>query len=305
MRTFRTAAALAAAAVLLPGVAAAALPARLVAVTYDAAGTARLYALVNGHRRALGLPALALDTRLAGIARTWTLGMAASGDLAHNDALFTSATHALLRIKTFGENVAYASRGVDSAHQVLLDSPHHRENIESRAYAVAGFAVAVDAKGVTWVTEDFGSRPVAPAATTAPAPRPVAAPTPARAASTAARPAARAAIAARRPAPVAARPAAPAAPAYVPPAWPHRASPTDRVDPAATGPATAPAAATGTAAGAPRTATLDATRAGGHRTTPAATPLAAVATALAAATVAALARALRPRARRRSATLAA
>ena len=238
MRTFRAAAVLAAAAVLLPGAGASALSGRAGAtagaVTYDAAGTARLYSLVNAHRRANGLPALAVDTRLASIARTWTVSMATTEHLAHNDALFTKATHSLLGIRNLGENVAFASLGVERAHVILMESPPHRANIDNAAYAVGGFAVVRDAKGVTWVTEDFGSRPVA-----ATAPKPAAVAPRMTTAKSAAAPRTTPAKPAAAPAP-----AAPAAPPYVAPSAPRRESTTDRVDvpfdvTALAGPATA------------------------------------------------------------------
>lgn len=292
MRTFRTAAALAVAAVLAPGAAAAAGSgaAGLAAgtVTYDAAGTARLYSLVNAHRRSIGLVPLVADTRLTSIAKTWTLHMAASGDLAHNDALFTKATHTLLGIKRLGENVAFASLGVDRAHVILMQSPPHRANIDNPVYAVGGFAVARDAKGVTWVTEDFGSRPVAAAPKPAPAPA-------ARTAAPAAAPApARPAAPAPRTRPVA---AAPAAPPYVAPTAPRRESTTDRVD-VPSGPAGVAAAAPAGAVPAPAarlaSAASGAARAGGSVPAEAPAPV-ALATLLAACGVAGLHAAVRRR----------
>jgi hypothetical protein len=161
-----------------------------VSVAYDAAGTARLLVLVNEHRRAIGLRALAVNTGLTQVARSWTVTMATTQTLAHNDALFTRTEHAALRIATFGENVAYSSASVDDAHQTLMHSPHHLANIETGAFAVAGFAVVTDARGWYWVTEDFGS---APKPATAPA---VAAP-PRTAAASGAAPAAGHEVAAR------------------------------------------------------------------------------------------------------------
>jgi hypothetical protein len=133
---------------------------------YDAAGTTRLYALVNAHRTAKGLRPLAVSTRLAPIARTWTTHMASTGTFAHNDAMFSAASHRALGMSTLGENVAY-NYSVEAAHTALLNSPHHLYNIELPAFAVAGFAVVVDGTGKYWVTEDFGS---APRAAAAPAP---------------------------------------------------------------------------------------------------------------------------------------
>lgn len=133
---------------------------------YDAAATTHLLALVNAHRAAIGLGALRTDSRLAAVAQSWTLRMTTTGVLAHNDALFTHDEHTALRIATFGENVAYSSTSVDAAHDALMHSPHHLANIETAAFAVAGFAVALDARGWVWVTEDFGTEP---RAATAPA----------------------------------------------------------------------------------------------------------------------------------------
>jgi uncharacterized protein YkwD len=147
---------------------------KVLAPKYDAAGTARLYALVNAHRTAKGLKALSVHTRLAGIARDWSTSMARTGNFAHNDALFTKASHRSLGMATLGENVAF-NYSVEAAHLALLNSPHHLYNIELPAFAVAGFAVVLDGTGKYWVTEDFGSAPRS-AAPAGPVAGPVAAP---------------------------------------------------------------------------------------------------------------------------------
>jgi len=142
---------------------------------YDAAATARLYAEVNAHRAAMGLRTLTVDTRLENVARTWTAQMAATGTLAHNDALFTPAAHQAMGISYFGENVGDTW---DPARftPMFLASPHHRENIEYPGFAVAGFAVVLDTKGQYWATEDFGGTPPGAARPAPPAPKPVVAP---------------------------------------------------------------------------------------------------------------------------------
>ncbi len=182
-RLLRTAAGAAVAAVLLGGPPSfASAPATVPTAGYDAATTSLLYSQVNAHRVSLGLGALAVDARLADVAKSWTTKMAASGTLAHNDALFTPASHRSLGIKILGENVG-DTWAPDRIQPMFLNSPHHRENIENPAYALAGFAVVVDATGQYWVTEDFGStRAAAPAPVPASAPavrRSVATPTPA------------------------------------------------------------------------------------------------------------------------------
>jgi uncharacterized protein YkwD len=123
---------------------------------YSATGTWQLLALVNKHRRAMGMPALVVDDRLAAIARKHTESMAASGVLRHNDALFTSASHKALGMKAFGENVGW-NYSVPAQDTAFLKSPLHRANIETRSFTVAGFAVVRGADGRIWSTEDFGT----------------------------------------------------------------------------------------------------------------------------------------------------
>ena len=125
-------------------------------VGYSATGTWQLLALVNKHRRALGMPALTIDTRLAAIARKHTESMAATGVLRHNDALFTASSHKLLGMKAFGENVGW-NYTVAAQDTAFLKSPLHRANIETRSFRVAGFAVVRGADGRIWSTEDFGT----------------------------------------------------------------------------------------------------------------------------------------------------
>jgi uncharacterized protein YkwD len=123
---------------------------------YSGTGTWQLLALVNKHRRAMGMPALTVDTRLAAIARKHTEQMAASGVLQHNDSLFTASSHKSLGMKAFGENVGW-NYSVSAQDDAFLKSPLHRANIETRSFRVAGFAVVRGADGRIWSTEDFGT----------------------------------------------------------------------------------------------------------------------------------------------------
>jgi uncharacterized protein YkwD len=126
------------------------------AIGYSATGTWQLLALVNKHRKAMGLPSLTVDARLAKIARAHTEQMAASGVLRHNDALFTPASHKATGMKALGENVGW-NYGVPAQDTAFLKSPGHRANIETRGFRVAGFAVVRGADGRIWSTEDFGT----------------------------------------------------------------------------------------------------------------------------------------------------
>ena len=155
-----TAAALATAALVATGTASQAetapAPTAAPAAGYSATGTWQLLALVNTHRRELGMPALVVDSKLAAIARLHTERMAASGTLKHNDALFTASSHKALGMKAFGENVGW-NYSVTAQDAAFLKSPLHRANVETRSFRVAGFAVVRGTDGRIWSTEDFGT----------------------------------------------------------------------------------------------------------------------------------------------------
>lgn len=127
------------------------------AVGYSATGTWQLLAMVNKTRRSMGLVALTIDSKLAAAARAHTERMAASGDLRHNDALFTAVSKQALGMKALGENVGW-NYSVPEQHAAFLKSPGHRANVVRAGFRVAGFAVVRGADGRIWSTEDFGTR---------------------------------------------------------------------------------------------------------------------------------------------------
>lgn len=123
---------------------------------YSSTGTWQLLAEVNQHRRAMGLRPLAVDSRLAGIARSWAEHMVATGTLAHNDAFFSPASHRSLGMRALGENVGW-NYSVREQGDAFLHSPGHRANIENGSFTVAGFAVVRGVDGRIWSVEDFGA----------------------------------------------------------------------------------------------------------------------------------------------------
>jgi hypothetical protein len=90
--------------------------------------------------------------------------MAKAGDLWHNDAYFTPASHDALDAQTLGENVAM-NADVDDMHRRLMASPHHRDNILDGRFSQLGVGVAVGKDGVLFATEDFVQPRVARTAT--------------------------------------------------------------------------------------------------------------------------------------------
>jgi uncharacterized protein YkwD len=125
---------------------------------YDAQAEQRLLQLTNAERQRVGAPVLQSDPGLNAAAREHAAIMAAKGELSHQfageaplqDRLSKSALH----LDKAGENVAL-DVDIDQAHDGLMHSPHHRENLLRPDYNVVGLAVARVGDRL-YVVEDFG-----------------------------------------------------------------------------------------------------------------------------------------------------
>jgi len=116
---------------------------------------------VNAARKDAGLPVLAVNGDLAGIARAHARAMEATGGIFHNASL---ADEAPAGWQTVGENVGMGS-SCRAVARALMKSPGHRENILNAAYTEVGVGVAGARDGTVYVTEDFmGAGGRAPAA---------------------------------------------------------------------------------------------------------------------------------------------
>jgi hypothetical protein len=131
-----------------------------------------LVSLTNSDRASEGLAPLSDDARLAEVAQGQANRMAAAGVLAHNPALSTD----VCCWARLGENVGYGG-SLQVLNSAFLASPEHRANIMG-AYNEVGIGVAVDKRGLVWVSEVFrlttgatvsATAPVAPKAISAPA----------------------------------------------------------------------------------------------------------------------------------------
>ena len=132
----------------------------------DSAAENELLASANKSRELAGAPPLRMDESLREAARAHARRMVDSELLDHqfsgepslleriaevsppNGTLNTS-----LKIDRAGENVAYAPCAPD-AHEALMRSPPHRENLLDRGFNVAGVA-AIWSKGRLYVVQDF------------------------------------------------------------------------------------------------------------------------------------------------------
>ncbi len=125
---------------------------------YDAEAERRLLQLANQERARVGAVALKPDPEMTLAARQHAAAMAAKGELSHQFAgeapLQDRLANSSLHLDKAGENVAL-DVDIDQAHDGLMHSPHHRENLLRGDYNVAGFAVARVGDRL-YVVEDFG-----------------------------------------------------------------------------------------------------------------------------------------------------
>lgn len=128
--------------------------------TWQAESEQRLLELTNAERSTHGLTPLRMDPALSAAARQHSSAMAAQRDLSHQlpgeaplaERVATPALH----LASAGENVAL-DVDIDQAHDALMHSPPHRENILRGDYNVVGFGVARVGDRI-FVTEDFGRK---------------------------------------------------------------------------------------------------------------------------------------------------
>ena len=119
----------------------------------------RLLDLANQSRAQAAAPPLTIDAGLSRAARAHAEAMLAAGQLSHQFLGEASlpqrlATMSSLLLEQSGENVAldYNAAG---AHQHLMLSPHHRENLLNPAYNVVGLGV-VRSGDQLYIVQDFG-----------------------------------------------------------------------------------------------------------------------------------------------------
>lgn len=126
---------------------------------YDSQAEHQLLDKANADRARAGLPALKMDSGLVKAARTHAAAMAAQKHISHQFSGEPSPSDRIvavsnLHLERIGENVAVASN-VEDAHDALMASPPHRDNLLSPKFNVAGFGVFRQGH-VLYVAQDFG-----------------------------------------------------------------------------------------------------------------------------------------------------
>lgn len=134
------------------------LPFRTTDVQTKPALEERMLALVNRERARDGLPPLVMDESLRRTARLHSKDMLARGYFAHDTpegrTPFRRMRAGGARFRSAGENLAFAMT-LEMAHEGLMNSPDHRENILTSEFHRVGIsAVKAGARGIMF-TQDF------------------------------------------------------------------------------------------------------------------------------------------------------
>lgn len=128
--------------------------------SFDVRAEHELLRMANADRARAGLPALKMDQGLVQAARAHAAKMASQKQLSHQFSGEPSLTDRIsatstLHLARAGENVALATTAED-AHDALMSSPPHRDNLLNTGYNVAGFGVFRSGNRL-YVAQDFGS----------------------------------------------------------------------------------------------------------------------------------------------------
>jgi uncharacterized protein YkwD len=130
--------------------------------TCDISAEVQLLNLANAARARAGLRPLKIDEGLLRAARAHAAQMAFQDRLSHQFPDEPSlrqriSANSTLLMKREGENVAVA-RTVNDAHQALMASPPHRENLLNVHYKLAGFGIFHKGNRL-YIAQVFGSSP--------------------------------------------------------------------------------------------------------------------------------------------------
>jgi len=104
----------------------------------------RMIELVNAERAKIGLPALAADAELSRVARIKSQDMIANNYFSHTSPTYGSPFEMMrnfgISFRAAGENLA-CNASVEAAHNALMQSQGHRENIMNSSFQRIGVGI--------------------------------------------------------------------------------------------------------------------------------------------------------------------
>lgn len=119
----------------------------------------QLFDLTNAARVRNGLQALKWDDPASGTARKHSVDMAQNNYFSHENKQGQSPFDRMkengIKFRSAGENLAYGQSSSIFAHEGLMNSPGHRENILLDTYSHLGTGVAFNEKLQPFYTENF------------------------------------------------------------------------------------------------------------------------------------------------------
>lgn len=116
--------------------------------------------MINSSRADNGLPAVAEDAQLDGLAQAWADQLAAAGHLAHQDLYGVITSPLMAGWLHLTENLFQGGGSSTNAlvENMWMNSSGHRDNILDPNVNRVGVGVAHDGAGNTYVVADFGLR---------------------------------------------------------------------------------------------------------------------------------------------------
>ncbi|SIS68903.1 CAP domain-containing protein [Salimicrobium salexigens] len=118
-----------------------------------------MFGLINRDRTARGLEPLSWREELVPVAEAHSTDMTERDYFSHTNpggqGPADRAREAGVSFRIIGENLAYGQSNAVYAHEGLMDSKGHRDNILNPAYEEVGIGVAVDDKGAPYFTVLF------------------------------------------------------------------------------------------------------------------------------------------------------
>lgn len=104
----------------------------------------QMLALINKERTSRGLKALTLDSALSNVAERKSKDMIANNYFSHQSPTYGSPFEMMkqfgIAYRSAGENIA-CNRSVEAAHQALMESQGHRENILNAGFTHIGLGI--------------------------------------------------------------------------------------------------------------------------------------------------------------------
>jgi len=122
----------------------------------------QLFDLTNAERKKYGLPVLAMNERARQTARAHSIDMARNHYFSHTNLAGKSPFERMdddgITYSFAGENLAYGQWSAIFAHEGLMNSPGHRENILNKGFEFTGVGVAFNEQNEPYFTQIFYNR---------------------------------------------------------------------------------------------------------------------------------------------------